>query len=257
MPRREAVATDDPATAPFLFTHLRVTRVTQTSENQSQTEQPEAAAPVKQKTRSSVVALAIFALGINTSAAIYTFSPELAQQNLASLQNLGNSLPDFSRVAELIPQPSRASDSKPAAPAVTLKDIQSAQLQHVAALQENNTLLQHNAALLQQDSISLASLRQSVVDEQTIEKKISSQIADEHEDVKKISAKISTLIAKVDTLQSSIAPEVTSSISAKRAQNRLSKAARKKMVQQPKALGPVSLGGAPLTLPASATTPES
>ena len=52
--------------------------------------------------------------------------------------------------------------------------------------------------LLRQDSIALASLRQSVVDEQVGVKKISAQIADEHEDVKKISAKISTLIAKVE-----------------------------------------------------------
>ena len=41
VPRKGAVATDDPATAPFLFTHLRLMHVTQTSEKQSQTEQPE------------------------------------------------------------------------------------------------------------------------------------------------------------------------------------------------------------------------
>ena len=36
-----------------------------------------------------------------------------------------------------------------------LKDIQSAQQQHVASLQENSSLLQQNTALLQQDSIRL------------------------------------------------------------------------------------------------------
>ena len=35
----------------------------------------------------------------------------------------------------------------------------------------------------------------------SIVKKISAQITDEHEDVKKMSAQISTLIAKVDSLQ--------------------------------------------------------
>jgi hypothetical protein len=223
--------------------------VTNTTETQSQTEQPEATTPIRQKTRSSVVALAIFALGINTSAAIYTLSPELALQNISSL-------PDFSRLAELLPQP-KASDPMQDQTVAALKDIQSAQQQHVTSLQESNSLLQQNAALLQQDSIALASLRQSVVDEQVIVKKISAQIADEHEDVKKISAKISTLIAKVDSLQNAIGPEVTSSISTKRAQNRMSRVVRKKMVQQPKPVGPVSLGGAPLSLPATTSSPQS
>jgi hypothetical protein len=217
--------------------------VTQTSEKQSHTEQPESTAPTKKSSRKSVLSFAVFALGINTTAAVYTLSPS------------DFALPDISRLAELLPH-QKASDpiSDPAVAA--LKDIQSAQQQHVASLQENNFLLQQNTALLQQDSIALASLRQSVVDEQVGVKKISAQIADEHEDVKKISAKISTLIAKVDSLQNAIAPEVTSSISARHAHNRLSRVVRKKMARQPKPVGPVSLGGAPLSLPAATPTPQ-
>jgi hypothetical protein len=217
--------------------------VTTTSEKQSQTEQPEATAPNKPSGRKSVLAFAIFALGINTSAAIYTLPSDFA-------------LPDISHLAELLPQ-QKASDPKPDPAVAALKDIQSAQRQHFAALRENSFLLQENAALLQQDSITLASLRQSVVDEQVIVKKISAQIADEHEDVKKISAKISTLIAKVDSLQNAISPEVTSSISTKRAQNRMSRVVRKKMVQQSRPVGPGSLGGAPLSLPATTSSPQS
>ncbi len=222
--------------------------MTNTTETQGQTEQPEAMTPIKQKSRKSVVALAILALGINTAAAVHTLAPDLDLQNISSL-------PDISRWAELLPHP-KASDPMQDPTVATLKDIQSAQQQHVASLQENNSLLQQNAALLQQDSISLASLRQSVVDEQVIVKKISSQIADEHEDVKKISAKISTLIAKVDSLQNAISPEVTSSISTRRAQNRMSRVVRKKMVQQSKPVGPVSLGGAPLSPPATTPAPQ-
>jgi uncharacterized coiled-coil protein SlyX len=209
--------------------------VTNTSEKQSQTEQPESTAPTKKSSRKSVLALAVLALGINSTAAFYTMSPS------------DFALPDISSLAELLPH--QKASGPVADPAVAaLKDIHSAQQQHAASLQENNFLLQQNTALLQQDSITLASLRQSVVDEQTGVKKLSTQIADEHEDVKKISAKISTLIAKVDSLQNAITPDVTSSIPTRRAYNRLSPV-RKRMARQPRPVGPVSVGGAPLSVP--------
>jgi uncharacterized coiled-coil protein SlyX len=217
--------------------------VTNTSEKQSQTEQPESTVPTKKSSRKSVLALAVLALGINSTAAFYTMSPS------------DFALPDISSLAELLPH--QKASGPIADPAVAaLKDIQSAQQQHAASLQENNFLLQQNTALLQQDSITLASLRQSVVDEQTGVKKLSTQIADEHEDVKKVSAQISRLIAKVDSLQNAITPDVTSSISARHAQNRLSRMARRKVAPQPKPMGPFSLGGAPLSPPATTSTPQ-
>ena len=218
--------------------------MTTTSEKQDNTEQPETAAPTKPSGRKSILAFAIFALGINTSAAIVTLSPSEF------------SLPDISHLAELLPL-QKASDPTPDPAVATLKDIQSTQQQHAAALHENNFLLQQNTALLQQDSIALASLRQSVGDEHAGVKKISSQITDQHEDVKKISAQLSKLMVKVDTLQNAITPEVTSSISARHAQNRLSRAARKKIVRQPQPVGPISLGGAPLSVPATTPSPQS
>jgi hypothetical protein len=218
--------------------------VTQTSEKQSQTEQPESAAPTKQSSRKSILAFAVFALGINTTAAVYTLSPS------------DFALPDISKLAELLPL-QKASDpiSDPAVAA--LKNIQAGQQQHVASLQENSFLLQQNTDLLQQGSMTLDSLRKSVVDEHADVKKISAQIADEHADVKKVSAQISTLISKVDTLQRTINPEVTSSIPTRHARNRLSRAAQKRMArQQPKPVGPISLGGAPLSLPATTPSPQ-
>jgi hypothetical protein len=226
--------------------------VTQTTEKQDQTEQPESAAPSKKTSRKSILAFSVLALGINSTAAVYTMSPsDFALPNISNF-----ALPDISSLAELLPH-QKASDPVADPAVAALKDIQSIQQQHVAALQEHNALLRQNAALLQQDSVALASLRQSVVDEQAGVKKISAQITDEHEDVKKISGKISTLIAKVDALQNSIAPEVTSSISARRAQNRLSRAMRKKLVRQPDPVGPISLGGAPLSFPATTPAPQS
>ena len=194
--------------------------MTQTSETQSQTEQPESAAPSRQARRKSFLALSVFALGLNATAAAYTLSPA------------DFALPNVSSLAELLPH-QKASDSIPDPAVAVLKDIQSAQQLHTA--------------LLQQDSIGLASLRQSVIDEQVDVKKISSQIANEHEDVKKMSAQISTLIAKVDSLQNAITPAVTSSIPTGHARNRLSREVRKRWARQPKPLGPISVGGAPLS----------
>ena len=217
--------------------------MTQTSEMQSQTEQPESTAPGKQSSRKSILAFAVFALGINTAAAVHTLSPsEFA-------------LPDISSLAELLPH-LKASDPVPDPAVAALKDIQSAQQQHVASLQENSFLLQQNTDLLQQGSITLASLRQSVVDERVDVKKISAQITDEHADVKKMSAQISTLISKVDSLQKTITPEVTSSIPTRHARNRLSRSVHKRMARQPNPVGPVSVGGAVLSVPATRPTPQ-
>jgi len=203
--------------------------VTSTSETQSQTEQPESTAPSKRSSRKSILALSVFALGLNATAAVYTMSPS------------DFALPNVSNLAELLPH-QKASDPIPDPVLAALKDIQSAQQQHVASLQENNSSLQQNTALLQQDSTALASLRQSITDEQV--------------DAKKISAQLSTLIAKFDSLQNAIAPEITSSIPRGRAHNPLSVVVRKRVVRQHKSVGPVSVGGAPLSFPATIAAPQ-
>jgi hypothetical protein len=217
--------------------------VTSTSETQSQTEQPESAAPSKRSTRKSILALSMFALAINGTAAIYT------------LPSFDIPLPNVGNLAELLPH-RNASDPIPDPVVAALKDIQSAQQQHLASLQENSSSLQQSTALLQQDSTTLASLRQSVTDERVDVKRISAQITDEHVDVKKMSAQISTLIAKVDSLQNAMKPEITSSIPTGRARKQLYGVVRKGMARQPKPLGPVSVGGAPLSFPAITTEPE-
>jgi uncharacterized coiled-coil protein SlyX len=203
--------------------------VTKTSETQSQTEQPESAAPSRQSRRKSILALSVFALGLNATAAAYTLAPA------------DFALPNVSSLAELLPH-QKASDSVPDPVVAALKDIQSAQHQHTD--------------LLQQESFTLASLRQSVMDEQVDVKKISAQIANEREDVKKMSAQISTLIAKVDSLQNAITPAVTSSIPKGHARSRLSREVRKRLARQPKPLGPISVGGAPLSFPVTTPTPQ-
>jgi len=199
------------------------------SETQIKTEttdkQPDSAPPIGKPSRKSILALSVFALGINATAAVYT------------LPSFNIGLPDVSGlVAELLPL-ERTPVPMPEAVITALKDIQSAQQQHAAALQENGSSLQRHTALLQQDSTTLASLRQSITDEQV--------------DVKKISVQLSTLITKVDSLQ------ITSSIPKGRARTRLSGAAYKRVARQPKPVGPVSVGGAPLTTaPAQGWSPS-
>jgi hypothetical protein len=179
--------------------------------------------------RKSVLPLALCALAINGAAAIYTLPAGMPSLNVASL-------------AELLPR-QEAPTPKPDPVVTALKEIQSAQQQHTASLQENNQALQQNAAVLQQDSLVLLSLRQSITDERV--------------DVKKISSQLSTLIAKVDSLQNVMMSDVTSSIRRANARYGLSAAMRKRMVQEPKPLGPVSIGGAPLTAPAAVAAPDS
>lgn len=196
-------------------------------EPQAEHEAPEAPASGKRSSRKSILALSVCALFINGAAAIYTSPFDLPS-------------PNFSSLAALLP---RLEDTapKPDPIVAALKDIQSAQQQQAASLQEINSSLQQNVALRQQDSTTLLSLRQSITDERG--------------DVKKISPQLSTLIAKIDALQSAMTSDLTSSIPKGRARDRLMM--RKRMVRQSKSIGPVSVGGAPLSVPATIAAPDS
>jgi len=227
-----------------------------TSETQSKAEttdrQLDSVLPSRKPGRKSILALSVFALGLNATAAVYTLSPsDFVLPNVSILAEL---LP-HQKASDPIPDPvvatlkdiQSAQQQQAAAlkdiqsaqqqHAAALKDIQSAQHQHAAALQENGSSLQQNTTLLQQDSTTFSSLRQSITDEQV--------------DVKKVSVQLSTLIAKVDSLQ------ITSSIPKCRARTRLSGAAYKRVGRQPKPVGPASVGGAPLTTaPAQGWSPS-
>jgi hypothetical protein len=183
--------------------------------------------PIKRSSRTSVMALSVCALAINGAAAIYTWPSGLPSLNLSSL-------------ADLLPR-QEASAPKPDPVVAALKDIQSTQQQHTASLQESNQALQQNAAVLQADSMVLLSLRQSITDERV--------------DVKKVSSQLSTLIAKIESLQSAMMSEMTSSIPRGRTRNRSTM--RKRMAPQSKSMGPVSVGGAPLSVPATISAPDS
>lgn len=198
-------------------------------ESQPELEAPEARPPIKRSSRTSVLALSVCALAINGAAAIYTSPSDFRSLNVGSL-------------AELLPRwETSAPKTDPVVAA--LKDIQSAQQHHTASLQESSQTLQQNTALLQQDSLVLLSLRQSITDDRV--------------DVRKISSQLSTLITKIDSLQNTMVSDVTSSIRRAHARYGLSAAIRKRMDRQSKSVGPVSVGGAPLSVPAAVAAPES
>jgi hypothetical protein len=195
-------------------------QMTKAFELLSQIEQLDPAAPSKKSNQKSIFALAVFALGLNAAAAVYTLSPsDFALPNVSGL------------VADLLPHEG-ASALIPEPVVAALSDIQTAQQQHATALQDNVSLLQQNTALLQQGVAKLDALRLSITDEQV--------------DAKRISTQLSTLIAKVDSLQNAIAPEITSSIPKGRARARLSGVVRKRLARPLKPTGPVSVGGVPL-----------
>ena len=168
--------------------------MTQSSETQSQTPRIESAAPRKKSRQKSVLALSVFALGVNAAAAAYTMS----RSDFA--------LPDVHRlVAELLPH-EKAPVPMQDLVAAALSDIQSTQQDIVVALQDNGlslhrnaallqdglqrnaallqdngTSLQQNTALLQQNAIKLDILRQEDGAKLDI---LRSSLTDEHSDVK-------------------------------------------------------------------------
>jgi uncharacterized coiled-coil protein SlyX len=140
-------------------------------------------------------------------------------------------LPNFPSFAELSPSKIAAAPIPDPAVGATLKEIQSAQQQDVAAVQESGALLKQNTAILQQGAATLESLKQGLTVQQTTLKSIANQV--------------SSLIARVDSLQNAVTPITTSSIPPN-ARARSVGTSRKKTSRLPEPVGPVSVGGAPL-----------
>ena len=163
---------------------------------------------------------AIMSIGVATANALPNFNRfSLPNFNGFSLPNFnrlssnfsGFSLPNFSRFAA---QPPHETASAPIPNPVvsTLKDIQLSQ--------------QQNAAVL-------VSLTQSFATQQA--------------DLREISRQLSSLAAQADALQSAVTPLTTSSIPHPNTRARVVGTSRKVIPPLPKPVGPVSVGGAPLS----------
>ena len=207
----------------------RRTQVTETPEKEPQAEtlnkepelDKESVALNVRSRRMPAIAVSSLALTVIGAVAIYA----LPKSNIA--------LPNFSSFIELFPRTTASAPIPDPAVSATLKDIQSAQLQNAAALQENGAVLQQNTAMLQQGAATLDSLRQGSTTQQT--------------NLKTISNQLSSLIARVDSLQNAATPPTTSSIPQPNARARLVRTTRKKTSRLPdKPVGPFSVRGAPL-----------
>jgi hypothetical protein len=160
----------------------------------------------------SISALAV--IGAATANVLPYFNRfSLPNFNRLSLPNFnGFSLPNFDRVAAQSPHETASAPIPDPAVSATLKDIQLS--------------LQQNAAVL-------VSLTQSSATQQA--------------DLKRISRQLSSLAAQADALQSAVTPLTTSSIPHPNTRARVVGSSRKIISPPPKPVGPVSVGGAPLS----------
>ena len=184
--------------------------------------QPEAAQP-KASRRAPLILVSFSALAV-IGAATANALPNFNRFSLPSFHRIslpkfdgfswpsGFSLPNFDRFAAHPPQET-ASIRIPDPPvSATLKDIQSSQ---------------------QQNAVVLASLTQSSATQQA--------------DLKRISRQLSALATQVDTLHNAVAPLTTSSIPRPNPRTRVLATSRRIVPPLPKPVGPVSVGGAPLS----------
>ena len=179
--------------------------------------------PSGRSSRMWAIVVCSLALVVSGAVGIYT----LPEFNIA--------LPNFSRFAELFPW-AAAPAPLPDPVIVGLKDIQSSQQKNANTIQENGNVLRQNTAVLQQGAASLESLRQGFTAQQT--------------NLKTISNQLSSLIARVDSLQNAVTPLTTSSIPQPAARARLPRTSRKTtsrlLNERVGPVGPVSVRGAPL-----------
>ena len=180
--------------------------------------QPEAARQgASSRVPAIVVSLSALAvIGAATANSLPNFNSfSLPNFNHFSLPNFDRfSLPNFNRFAAQPQTPHETASAPIPDPAVsaTLKDIQLSQ--------------QQNAAVL-------VSLTQSSATQQA--------------DLKRISRQLSSLAAQADALQSAVTPLTTSSIPHSNTRARVVRTSRKIVSPLPKPVGPVSVGGAPLS----------
>jgi len=188
--------------------------VVETPEKETQGgKQPEAAQLGASGRVAIVVSLSALAvIGAATANAVPNFF-SLPNFHRLSLPNFsGFSWPNFNRFAAQSPHETVSAPIPDPAVSAALKDIQLSQRQNAAVL---------------------VSLTQSSATQQA--------------DLKRISRQLSSLAAQSDALQSAMTPLTTSSIPHPNPRARVLGTSRKMISPLPKPVGPVSVGGAPLS----------
>ena len=198
--------------------------------------------------RAPAIAVLIFGLAV-IGAATANFLPNFDRFALPSFSWPDFSWPDFDRFAAQSPHETASVRIPDPAVSATLKDIQLSQqnaavlvsLVQSSATQQADlkrisrqlSSLTAQADAQQQNAAVLVSLVQSSVTEQA--------------DLKRISRQLSSLAAQADALQSAVTPLTTSSIPHSNTRAGVVGSSRKINSPLPKPVGPVSVGGAPLS----------
>jgi hypothetical protein len=193
------------------------THVAETPDKETQgVKKPEAAQPGA-SSRVPAIVVSLFALAV-IGAATANSLPHFNRFSLPHFDRLslpsfnGFSLPNFNRFVAHSPHETVSVPIPDPAVSATLKDIQLSQ---------------------QQSAAVLVSLTQSSATQQA--------------DLRKISRQLSSLAAQADALQSAVTPLTTSSIPHPNPRARVLGTSRKIISPLPKPVGPVSVGGAPLS----------
>jgi hypothetical protein len=217
--------------------------VAETPDKETQEDKQPESAQQGASSRVPAIVVSLFALAI-IGAATANFLPNF---NRFSLPNF--SLPNFNRFAAQSPHETASAPIPDPAVSATLKDIQLSQQQNAAVLvsltqsaatqqadlkriSRQLSSLAAQADAQQQNAVVLVSLMQSSVTQQA--------------DLKRISRQLSSLPAQADALQSAVMPLTTSSIP--HSNTRAGVGTSRKIISPlPKPVGPVSVGGAPLS----------
>jgi hypothetical protein len=226
------------------------TQVAETPDQATQEDQQPGPALLAASSRVPAIVVSLFALAV-IGAATANFLPNFNRFALPNFALPNFSLPYFNRFAAQSPQEAASVPIPVPAVSATLKDIQLSQQQNAAvlvSLTQNSVAQQADlkkisrqlstlaaqADAQQQNAVVLVSLMQNSVAQQA--------------DLKKISRQLSALPVQADALQSAAMPLTTSSIPRANSRAGVVGTGRKKIdFPLPKPVGPVSVGGAPLS----------
>jgi hypothetical protein len=211
-------------------------------------EQPEAAHQGASR-RVPAIVVSLFALAV-IGAAIANSLPNfwLPDFNRFSLPNF--SLPNFDRFAAQSPRETASAPIPDPAVSATLKDIQLSQQQNAAvlvSLTQSSATQQADLKRISRQLSSLAAQTEAQPQNAAALVSLTQSSATQQADLKRISRQISSLAAQADALQSAVTPLTTSSIPHSNTRARVVGTSRKLIPPLPKPVGPVSVGGAPLS----------
>jgi hypothetical protein len=215
--------------------------VTETPGKDTQDNKQPEAAPKGASSRVPAIVVSLAALAV-TGAAIANFSPIFHQFSLPKFS--GFSMPNFDRSAFSLPNFDGFSLSLPSLP--NFDRFTAQPVKRIAA----QPAVKETASIPIPDPVVTAALRDIQSSQQqstTVLASLTQSSATQAADLKRISRQLSALAAQTEALQNSVTPLTTSSIPHPNPRALVVGTSRKIIPALPKPVGPVSVGGAPLS----------